>query len=218
MKQNTMKTIYEKFDKTIISKLPKAAFNGRIFTITTITEADKAVEYLMEQSILGLDTETRPSFKRGVMHEVALLQISTKDVCFLFRLNRIGMTDSIVRLLESTNVMKVGLSLKDDFRNLQHRRAINVGTYIELQDEVKELGIADCALQKIYANLLGGYICKRQQLSNWEADILSDAQKSYAATDAWACILIHEEILKLKRNKNYLLLKAEEPAATDSEA
>lgn len=213
-----MKTIYEKFDKTIIPKLPKAEFGGRIFTITTQDETDRAVDYLMTQPILGLDTETRPSFKRGVTHEVALLQVSTKDTCFLFRLNRIGMTDSIVRLLESTEVRKVGLSLKDDFRSLKHRRPIDVGTYIELQDEAKEIGIADCALQKLYANLLGGFISKRQQLTNWEADILTDAQKSYAATDAWACILIHEEIVRLKNSKDFLLLKAEEPVGNNTEA
>ncbi|MCQ2094158.1 MAG: 3'-5' exonuclease domain-containing protein 2 [Bacteroidaceae bacterium] len=202
-----MKTIYEKFNKSIIQTLPRVLFEGRIFTVTTASEADRAVEYLLQQTILGFDTETRPSFKRGVVHQVALLQVATEDTCFLFRLNHTGLTDSIVRLLEDTSITKVGLSLKDDIRLLRQRREFTTGTFIDLQDEVKEIGIADCSLQKLYANLLGGMICKRQQLTNWEADILTEAQKYYAATDAWACVRLHKEVEKLKSGKDYLLIK-----------
>lgn len=201
-----MKTIYEKFDKKIIPNLPRTLFQGRIFTITTNSEAEKAIDYLMHQSILGFDTETRPAFRRGEQHQVALLQVSSSDTCFLFRLNYLGLADCIIRLLEDQTIEKVGLSLKDDFRNLQQRKKFNAGTFIELQEEVKELGIADGSLQKLYANLIGGHISKRQQLSNWEADILTEPQKLYAATDAWACIQIHEEVKRLKHTHNYLLM------------
>lgn len=201
-----MKTIYEKFDKKIIPNLPRTLFQGRIFTITTNSEAEKAIDYLMHQSILGFDTETRPAFRRGEQHQVALLQVSSPDTCFLFRLNYLGLADCIIRLLEDQTIEKVGLSLKDDFRNLQQRKKFNAGTFIELQEEVKELGIADGSLQKLYANLIGGHISKRQQLSNWEADILTEPQKLYAATDAWACIQIHEEVKRLKHTRNYLLM------------
>ena len=202
-----MKTIYEKFDKTIIQKLPRVLFDGRIYTITTSDEADRAVSYLMQKKTLGFDTETRPSFRRGVIHQVALLQVADENTCFLFRLNRIGLTDSIVRLLEDRTITKIGLSLKDDIRMLQQRREFSTGTFIDLQQEVKEIGIADCSLQKLYANLLGGMICKRQQLSNWEDDILTEAQKLYAATDAWACVKLHKEVERLKATGNYLLIK-----------
>lgn len=204
-----MKTIYEKFDKTIIQKLPRVLFDGRIYTITTSDEADRAVSYLMQKKTLGFDTETRPSFRRGVIHQVALLQVADENTCFLFRLNRIGLTDSIVRLLEDRTITKIGLSLKDDIRMLQQRREFSTGTFIDLQQEVKEIGIADCSLQKLYANLLGGMICKRQQLSNWEDDILTEAQKLYAATDAWACVKLHKEVERLKATGNYLLIKDE---------
>lgn len=200
------KTIYDQFDKKIISTLPKEIFPGRIFTITTESEAIRAVDYLMDQSILGFDSETRPSFKRKVSYKVALLQVSTYDTCFLFRLDRIGLPDCIIRLLEDKSIIKVGLSLKDDFMMLMKRRKFRQGTFIDLQNEIKDIGIKDCALQKIYANLFVKKISKRQQLSNWEADILSDSQKAYAALDAWACVMIHNEIQRLKQTNDYTLI------------
>lgn len=194
-----MREIFENYPKERIHSLPLTKFEGRVFVITTESDADKAVDYLMKQPILGFDTETRPSFKKWQRHTVSLLQVSTHDTCFLFRLHLTGMTKSIIRLLEDRNITKVGLSLRDDFHQLHERSPFNVGTFIDLQDEVKEIGVQDASLQKIFANLLGGKISKSQQLSNWEADILTDGQKTYAATDAWACIMIHEEIQRLAK-------------------
>ena len=203
-----MITLKEKYDKKDLNTLPRVNFQGRIFTILTAQEADKAVDYLMSAPILGIDTETRPTFHRGQAHLVALLQISTENTAFLFRLNHIGLPPSLIRLLEDRTITKVGLSLHDDFLMLKRRHNFTPGHFIELQHEAKELGIADMSLQKLYANLYGEKISKSQQLSNWEADVLSDAQKLYAATDAWACIKIYNKILELKHSGDYTLLKA----------
>lgn len=192
-----MRSIKASFEKADIAALPKVLFEGRIFVILSEREADHAVDYLLRQPILGFDTETRPSFRRGQLHKVALLQVATHDTAFLFRLNRIGLCESVVRLLSDRKVLKVGLSLKDDMMQLQHRRHFQTGTFVELQQEVQQLGVQDMSLQKLYANLLGGRISKGQQLTNWEADVLTEAQQRYAATDAWACIQIHEEIQRL---------------------
>ena len=201
-----MRSIKASFNKADIAALPKVLFGGRIFVILSEREADQAVDYLLRQPILGFDTETRPSFRRGQMHKVALLQVATHDTAFLFRLNRIGMCDSVVRLLSDNHVLKVGLSLKDDFMQLQHRRPFQTGTFVELQQEVQQLGVQDMSLQKLYANLLGGRISKGQQLTNWEADVLTEARQRYAATDAWACIQIHEEIQRLLQSGDYTLI------------
>ena len=200
------KTIYNKYDKQLIANLPREEFKGRIFTITTERDAEKAVNYLMSQSILGFDSETRPTFKRNVSHQVALLQVATHDTCFLFRLNHLGLPDSIIRLLEDTRITKVALSWKDDSHMLQLRRKYKSGTFIDIQSEVSRIGIEDYSLQKIYANLFGKMISKRQQPSNWEADLLTDAQKAYAALDAWACIHIYEEIQRLLHSHDYQLI------------
>lgn len=195
--------LYNKFDKKSISDLPRVTFPGKIVVVLTESEAQKAVDFLLSADILGIDSETRPVFKKGQHHKVALLQVSTKEVCFLFRLNLIGMPSCIVRLLEDTTILKVGLSLHDDFMMLHQRRDFKIGRFIDLQNMVSEFGIEDLSLQKLYANLFHERITKRQQLSNWEAPILTEQQKIYAATDAWTCIQIYERLQELHKTHNY---------------
>ncbi len=204
------KVIYNKFDKHSVAALPKAIFEGRIIVVTTEAEADKAVDFLLSHDILGVDTETRPSFKKGKQYKVALLQVSTHDVCILFRLNYTGITPSIIRLLEDTKVPKIGLSLHDDIMSIHRRTEFVPGNFIDLQQHVGEIGIEDLSLQKLYANLFGQKISKAQRLTNWEADILTEKQKTYAATDAWACIMLYEELMNLERSGNYELVKVQE--------
>ena len=190
--------------------MPKVLFPGRIFVVYTESDAEKAVAYLKDQRIVGVDTETRPSFKRGTTHKVAFLQISTQDTCFLFRLNRIGMPDSLQEFLMS-DTLKIGLSLKDDFNSLRKRQDMHPdrGNWIELQEYVGKFGIEDRSLQKIYANLFGEKISKNQRLSNWEADVLSEGQKLYAATDAWACVEIYNCLSELESTGNYEIIQNE---------
>ena len=184
--------------------MPKVLFEGRIFVVYTEADTEKAVEYLKTQQIVGVDTETRPSFKRGMTHKVALLHIATTDTCFLFRLNRIGMPESLQNFLMS-DVLKIGLSLKDDFMMLRRRKDVHAeeGNWIEVQDYVGRLGIEDRSLQKIYANLFGQKISKSQRLSNWEAETLSEGQMRYAATDAWACVEIYNCLAEMERTGDY---------------
>ena len=163
--------------KEEVKEMPKAAFPGRIHVIQTESEAQKAVAYLQSQAILGIDSETRPSF---------------------------------IELLEDPKVIKVGLSLKDDFMMLHKRAPFNQQACIELQEYVRPFGIQDKSLQKIYGILFSEKISKSQRLSNWEADVLTDAQKQYAATDAWACLNIYHLLEELKRTGNYELAPEEE--------
>ena len=200
------KIIYNKFDKKSIAQLPTVTFPGKTVVVMSESEAEKAVDFLLSRDILGVDTETRPSFKKGESHMVSLLQVSTSDVCFLFRLNHIGITPAILRLLENKVVPMVGLSLHDDMLSLHKRVAFTPGFFIDLQDLVGELGIEDLSLQKLYANLFHQKISKRQRLTNWDSDVLNDKQKAYAALDAWACINLYKEILRLKQSGNYELV------------
>ena len=205
-----MRIIKNTITKAEIAEMPKVAFEGRIFVIYTEADTDKAVEYLKTQHIVGVDTETRPSFKRGRSHKVALLQISTSDTCFLFRLNQIGMPASLEDFLMS-DVLKIGLSLKDDFMMLRRRKDLHAeqGNWIELQDYVGRFGIDDRSLQKIYANLFGKKISKAQRLSNWEAESLAEAQIMYAATDAWACVEIYKCLSELEETGDYEIIQVE---------
>ena len=205
-----MKQIKNTITKAEIAQLPIVQFSGRIFVIYTETDAEKAVEYLKTQQIVGVDTETRPSFKRGKSHKVALLQIATTDTCFLFRLNQIGMPASLQDFLMG-DTLKIGLSLKDDFMMLRRRKEVHAeeGNWIELQDYVGRFGIEDRSLQKIFANLFGKKISKAQRLSNWEAESLTESQINYAATDAWACVDIYKCLAEMEQTGNYEVIKVE---------
>ncbi len=198
--------LYEKIDKTKITDMPLAAFEGRIWVVDSPVEAEKAVEFLRKQPIVGIDTETRPSFRRGVTYKVALLQISTEELCFLFRLNRIGLVPCLIQLLQDSAVCKVGLSLRDDFQRLRELVDLQVCNYVDLQQVAARMGLKDMSLQKLFANFFGRKISKRQRLSNWEADVLTDAQKKYAATDAWACIKLYQNMQQLLQTSDYRLI------------
>lgn len=191
--------------------MPTAKFPGRIITIISAGEADRAVDFLLTHSILGIDSETRPSFKKGSSYKVSLLQVSTHNTCFLFRLNHIGLPQSIIRLLENKRVPMIGLSLSNDMLALHERSPFTPGLFVDLQDTAAEIGIADKALQKLYANIFHEKISKRQRLSNWDADVLTDAQKMYAATDAWSCIRLYEEIERLRQTGDYTLIEVPDP-------
>lgn len=213
-----MKKIYDKFDKSIINSLPLVTFPGKIIVVLNEYEADRAVEYLLSCDVLGVDTETRPAFRKGNNHKVALLQIATCKECFLFRLNHLGLPKSLLRLLSNKQVPMVGLSWHDDLMSLHRREQFEPGWFIDIQDIIGNLGIVDKSLQKLYANLFGEKISKRQRLTNWEADVLTERQKEYAAIDAWACIKLYDEIMNLLATKEYELevVPEEKPAADNN--
>lgn len=214
------KTIYNKFDKATINALPLVEYPHKINVILNEYEAERAVEYLLTCDILGVDTETKPAFRRGQNHKVSLLQVATRDQCFLFRLNHFGMPQSLIKLLSNRMVPMVGLSWHDDIISLHRRAEFTPGWFIDIQDIIGNLGIEDKSLQKLYANLFGEKISKRQRLTNWEADVLTDKQKEYAAIDAWACINLYDEIMRLMATKDYDLIKVAEEnpnTSTDKE-
>lgn len=204
------KTLFNKYDKAKIPTLPRVVFEGRIVVVLNEHEAEKAVRYLLSQPILGVDTETKPSFRKGSQHAVSLLQVSSHDICFLFRLNLLGMSPSVKRLLEDQTVPKIGLSWHDDLMMLHRLGDFEPGNFIDLQHHVKEIGVEDLSLQKLYANFFGERISKRERLTNWETDMLNDKQKMYAALDAWACIMLYEELVRLEETGDYEIVESQE--------
>ena len=211
------KLIFNKVSKETISNLRKVEYEGRIFVIISPKEAERAVDFLLTQPILGFDTETRPAFRKGDSFKCSLLQVAAPGCCFLFRLNRTGLCPAVVRLLEDKTVMKVGLAWNNDLLSLHKLGPFKTGTFMDIQDMVKDFGIEDQSLVKIYANLFGQRISKADRLSNWERDVLKDSQKVYAAIDAWACIRIFEELTRLKVTGDYELRIIPEEKPTDNE-
>lgn len=181
-------------EKSEVAQMQNIHFQGRIITIDTVADTEKAVKALSKEPFLGIDTETRPSFRKGVYYNVSLLQLCTTHTCFLFRLNKIGMPKSLISLLENDKIKKIGLSLKDDCQALYKRAKFTPGNFFDLQQHVAEFGIEEMSLQKIFAIIFQRRISKSQQLTNWDADVLNDKQKLYAATDAWACLMIYNRL------------------------
>ncbi len=180
--------------KADLAQLPAAEYHGRIHLIDSPEKIDEAVETLRNAEIIGFDTETRPSFKKGQCFQVSLLQLSTRDECFLFRLNMIGLPQSVKDILEDENKLKIGVSLHDDFHNLHRIYTLDPKGFIDLQPYVKQFNIADNSLSRIYGILFGRRISKGQRLTNWEAKTLTQSQQTYAAFDALSCIQIYDTL------------------------
>jgi ribonuclease D len=184
----------ENIDEAYLKTLPIKSFDGDMFLIDTEEKSVQAMSLLKDANLLGFDTETRPSFRKGRIHPVALLQLATHDKAFLFRLNKIRLPGFLIRILEDPSCLKIGVALKDDIRSLIRLRRFEPAGFVELQEYVKQYGIADNGLKKLTANVLGFRISKRNQTSNWEQDVLTGDQLRYAATDAWTCLEIYRKL------------------------
>ena len=184
----------ESIDKEALADLPLIQFEGEISLVESKEDYLACIEYLSQQKLLGFDTETKPAFKKGVVNEVALLQLSTKDRAFLFRLNKIGLPNGLKDILENPEIQKIGVAIRDDIKGLQKLNNFNPGGFVELQDHVKGFGIQDFSLKKLSAIVLGFRISKSQRITNWEAPDLTEAQQIYAATDAWISHRIFESL------------------------
>lgn len=192
------KEFQHSIDADVIKDLPVAGFEGRVVVVNNHDKLLKACEHLSEQSIIGFDTETRPSFKAGVSYNVSLIQLSTADTCYLIRLNSVPMERPLMKILESRKILKVGVDVQGDIRNLNKIRHFRAGGFVELQKEVEAFGIEDKSLRKMAAIILGVGVSKAQRLSNWEAKELTAAQLRYAATDAWICLEMYKKLLASK--------------------
>ena len=193
-----MKTNNHDYLKSIskeeIEKLPIRQFNGHIEVVDKPHQVDNMIKLIENEMVLGFDTETKPSFKKGRTNKVALLQLSTQNQAFLVRTSKIGLSKQITSVLENPAIAKVGLAIKDDIAGLQKLKKFRPQQFIELQSYVKDFDIQDNGLRKIAAIVLQFRILKNQQTSNWENGHLTEAQQIYAATDAWVCRQIYQKL------------------------
>ncbi|MBE6218016.1 MAG: 3'-5' exonuclease domain-containing protein 2 [Bacteroidales bacterium] len=185
-----------------LEELEYASFPGKIQVIDSVgAEFNRAIAYLRSQKIIGFDTETRPCFAPNQpRYGVALLQLSGPEKAYLFRVNKIGMHRRLCNILADEKIIKVGAAVHDDIRGLQKHRDFKAGSFVDLQKIVWEWGIRDKSVKKMSAIILGFRISKTQQLSNWEAESLSESQCRYAATDAWVCREMYLKLMRSEKN------------------
>ena len=179
-----------------INDLPLRSFSGKIVLVQEASKLNRAFDEIHEHRSIGFDTETRPSFKKGELHKVSLLQIAIPDKVFLVRLNQTGLTKHIIDFLENDSLKKAGVGIRDDIKAMQKLSRFEPGGFTELSTLAKEAGLQVESVKKLSALLLGFRISKGAQTSNWEAPTLTQKQLEYAATDAWVCLEIYKKLAK----------------------
>ncbi|MFT6882563.1 MAG: ribonuclease D [Marinoscillum sp.] len=187
-------------DKEEVKLLPLAKFEGDIRVISTQEEALEVVRELQNEAYLGFDTETKPTFNKGEYNHTALIQFSTLTKAYLFRINEMGLIAPLKMLMEDPSVLKIGISIRDDLKELRAFSPFNPTGFLDLNDIAKSLGITQIGMRSLAGIFLGERISKNKQTSNWESQELSPAQQIYAATDAWICLKMY----KLLQNKNVI--------------
>ncbi|OFY19292.1 MAG: hypothetical protein A2W98_00550 [Bacteroidetes bacterium GWF2_33_38] len=180
--------------KEEITELPLISFAGDILVIDSLNGIDEIIDEIKTQRVLGFDTESKPAFKKNVPNKLSLIQISSEFKAYLFRVNKIGFPDSLIRLLSEKHIIKIGLGIQQDLSLLKKIRNFEPGGFIELKEISQKAGVEDFSLVKLAAIILNHRVSKSQQLSNWDREMLSEAQIRYAATDAWLCLKIANEL------------------------
>lgn len=178
-------------------QLPQIEFRGEITLVESLKYIEEALIFLKSQKFLGFDTETRPSFKKGLINKVSLLQLASPERVILFRLNKIGFPVELAKILADEKIVKVGAAIRDDIRILQKLQTFKPGGFIDLQHIVKDYGIENKGVRKLAGIILKGRVSKSQQLTNWEAPEITENQKIYAATDAWICLRMFQKLRDL---------------------
>lgn len=190
--------MYQKsITKDEINELPIVKFTGKMHIVIDQDSCLSAIEALSSEAILGFDTETKPAFKKGVSHKVSLLQLSTNDDAYLFRLNKCNLTKELCDLLANPNIIKAGVSIRDDIRGLNKLNNFEPGGFVELGDLAKKLEIKQLGLRSLAGMFLGYRVSKRFQLTNWELPKLTEDQFRYAATDAWVGLCLYNKMQNL---------------------
>jgi ribonuclease D len=174
-------------NKEDVSKYPLIVFDGVIHLIETKTDVVKYCKVISKSDVIGFDTETKPAFQKGVSYNISLLQLSVHNSVFLFRIDKVGFMQEIVDLLSSPNIKKVGIDIKNDISALQKIKLFEPCNFIDLNSLALQCGFKSIGAVKLSIMLLGSRISKKQRLSDWSSNELTDAQKKYAAIDAWIC-------------------------------
>lgn len=179
--------------KDELNELPLGQFDGKIYLIDEPDQVEEAVDFLEDQGMIGFDTETKPSFRKGQFNHVSLLQLSTREQAFVFRLNKIGFSDPLRSLLEKENLLKIGAAVHDDIKALRKLTdSFYPQSFFDLNDELKKVGFHNVGVRNLCGMVLKMRISKSEQVSNWEAETLTEKQLRYAATDAWACVEVFQ--------------------------
>jgi len=187
---------FKKFiTKEEINDLELDKYSGEIVIVDTKIALAKVCKEISQSKLIGIDTETKPSFKKGLIYQVALLQIATDKKVYIIRLKRVKMSQDLAQIFSNKDIVKVGIAVRDDIKDLKKIIPFNEQSIVDLNVLAPQLGFESIGAKKLSALVLGIRISKRQQVSNWEVEDLTQAQIDYAATDAWICREIYLKLV-----------------------
>jgi len=188
----------ERISSEEVNALPMRAYEGEIILIDSLKDVEAAVLEISQYSVVGFDTESRPAFTKGESYPISLLQFATPQKAYLFRINLIGMPSQVNKLLSNPKLIKLGIALHDDVKDLRKLGVVNPSGFKDIHSLIKDKGVVNTGLRKLAAMILGFRISKSQQTSNWENEVLNERQQVYAATDAWVCLAIYDKLMELR--------------------
>lgn len=186
----------DSISKDALNKLPIRAYEGPIRVINDREQVASCIKILAQEKIIGFDTETRPSFERGVSYPPALLQLATSTEVFVFQFQALGGLGALRSILENPDIIKAGVALSDDIKQLNDCWKFTPRQFIEIGTMAKVLGLKQTGLRSLAGLLLGFRISKKEQRSNWARANLSRSQIIYAATDAWVSRELYLHIME----------------------
>lgn len=194
MRKHQYSMFQKEMTKEAVNELPIQRYEGKIVIVANEAQMKEALEEIAQSSVVGFDTETKPAFKKGEYNSVSLLQIATEKIVYLFRLNLIGFPTELATIFENPSIIKTGISIRDDIKEMAKIRDFNPQNIVELNTVAKELEIRHAGVRRLAAIFLGVRISKAQQTTNWEREVLTPQQLVYAATDAWVCLEIYKKL------------------------
>lgn len=170
-----------------MAELPIRRYEGQVHLVATSQALTQAMDDIRGEQVVGFDTETRPAFRKGESHLPCLVQIATTRAAYLFQLQQVDCADALAELLAAPDIVKAGVALAHDLRQLKLLFPFEPASVLELGAIAKRQGMRQTGLRNLAGIFLGFRIPKGTRTSNWAAPRLSAAQINYAATDAWAC-------------------------------
>ncbi|MCX7955248.1 MAG: 3'-5' exonuclease domain-containing protein 2 [Bacteroidales bacterium] len=175
-------------------------FKGEIVIISNKGDTfNQSIDYLKKQKKVGFDTESKPTFQKGTLNKISLIQFATYDKALLFRITD-NIADEIIEILSNPNILKIGNGIKNDLQHITKITGFVPESFIDIQTIAKDKGYNKVNLKYLCKEILNKHLSKKQQLSNWAAPVLTRDQCIYAATDAYACLLIYDALLNERDN------------------
>src|SRR3954462_8684938 len=170
-----------------LAALPVRRYEGEVNVVTKPAEIERVMEDTRAEHVVGFDTETRPAFRKGESYLPCLAQVATARAVYLFQLQQQDFSAPMAEMLASDRLVKAGVSVADDLRNLKKLFAFDENAIVDVGTVAKRHGLKQTGVRNLAGIFLGFRIPKGTKTSNWAAPRLSQQQITYAATDAWAC-------------------------------